>query len=75
MEYIKWENFAKVIDKAMLDCKNSGYGIIEHFPEVRKTIKMPNHYEVGTKVRKAIEDIGGTLLEDLPIPEKSIKQV
>lgn len=33
------------------------------------------HYEVGTKVRKAIEDIGGTMPEDLPTPEKSIKQV
>lgn len=26
------------------------------------------HYEVGTKVRKAIEDIGGTMPEDLPTP-------
>ena len=33
------------------------------------------HYEVGAKVRKAIEDIGGTMPEDLPRPEKSIKQV
>lgn len=33
------------------------------------------HYEVGAKVRRAIEDIGGTMPEDLPIPEKSIKQV
>lgn len=33
------------------------------------------HYEVGTKVRKAIKDIGGTMPEDLPTPEKSIKQV
>lgn len=33
------------------------------------------HYEVGTKVRKAIEDIGGTMPEDLPVPEKSIKQI
>ena len=33
------------------------------------------HYEVGSKVRKAIEDIGGTMPEDLPRPEKSIKQV
>ena len=33
------------------------------------------HYEVGTKVRKAIEDIGGTMPENLPTPEKSIKQV
>ena len=33
------------------------------------------HYEVGSKVRKAIEDIGGTMPEDLPTPEKSIKQI
>lgn len=33
------------------------------------------HYEVGTKVRKAIADIGGTMPEDLPTPEKSIKEV
>jgi len=33
------------------------------------------HYEVGAKVRKAIEDIGGTMPEDLPTPQKSIKQV
>ena len=28
-------------------------------------------YEVGSKVRKAIEDIGGTMPEDLPRPEMS----
>ena len=33
------------------------------------------HYEVGSKVRKAIEDIGGTMPENLPRPEKSIKQI
>ena len=33
------------------------------------------HYTVGTTVRKAIKDIGGTMPEDLPTPEKSIKQV
>jgi len=33
------------------------------------------HYEVGTKVRRAIEDIGGTMPEDLPTPEKSIKEI
>lgn len=32
------------------------------------------HYEVGKKVRKAIEDIGGTMPEDLPSAE-SIKAV
>ena len=33
------------------------------------------HYKVGARVRNAIEDIGGTMPEDLPTPEKSIKQV
>ena len=33
------------------------------------------HYTVGTTVRKAIKDIGGTMPEDLPKPEKSIKQI
>ena len=33
------------------------------------------HYEIGSKVRKAIKDIGGTLPEDLTTPDKSIKQL
>lgn len=33
------------------------------------------HYTVGTTVRKAIKDIGGTMPENLPKPQKSIKQV
>ena len=33
------------------------------------------HYEVGAKVRKTIEELGGTMPEDLPTPEKSIKQI
>lgn len=33
------------------------------------------HYTVGKTVRKAIKDIGGTMPEDLPTPEKSIKEV
>lgn len=33
------------------------------------------HYEVGKTVRKAIEEIGGTMPEELPRAEKSIKQL
>lgn len=33
------------------------------------------HYEVGAKVRKTIEELGGTMPEDLPTPEKSIRQI
>ena len=31
------------------------------------------HYDVGKKVRKAIEELGGTMLEDMPTPKKSLK--
>lgn len=33
------------------------------------------HYDVGKKVRQTIEDLGGTMPEELPTPEKSIKQL
>mgnify|MGYP000849304131 CR=1 FL=1 len=33
------------------------------------------HHSVGKEVRKAIEEIGGTMPEDLPTPEKSIAQL
>ena len=33
------------------------------------------HYSVGREVRTAIEKIGGTMPEDLPVPEKSLQQI
>jgi len=33
------------------------------------------HFEVGKRVREAIEDIGGTLPEEQPTPENSITQI
>lgn len=33
------------------------------------------HYEVGCKVRQTIAELGGTMPEDLPTPEKSIQQI
>lgn len=33
------------------------------------------HYEVGRKVRQTIRELGGTMPEDLPTPEKSVKQI
>lgn len=149
LQYKKWENFLKVIDRAKLSCQNSGFEIQDHFPEVRKMVKIGSdterrlldyelsryscylivqngdprkevialgqtyfaiqtrkqevaanlfritqteaklkrenvktkekanqtHYAVGTTVRKAIKDIGGTMPENLPTPQKSIKQV
>ena len=33
------------------------------------------HYEIGKKVRNAIKDMGGTMPEELPTPEKSLKEL
>ena len=40
LQYKKWENFAKVIDRAKLACNNSGFEIQDHFPEVRKMVEI-----------------------------------
>lgn len=33
------------------------------------------HHEVGAKVRQTIQELGGTMPEDLPTPDKGIKQL
>ena len=42
LEYNKWENFHKVIKKAMVACEMSNNKSFEHFPEFRKPIKGGN---------------------------------
>ena len=34
-----------------------------------------NHYKVGKAVRNTIKEIGGTMPEELPTPEKSVKEI
>lgn len=43
--YGKWENFLNVISKAEIACETSGHKVLDHFPDVRKTIKMPKGAE------------------------------
>ena len=33
------------------------------------------HYNVGKKVRETMKEISGTLPEELPTPEKSVKEL
>lgn len=33
------------------------------------------HYEVGSKIRKTIKELGGTMPEELPTPKKSLKEL
>lgn len=51
LAYAKWENFAKVIEKAIIACVNSGQIADDHFLGVKKKVVMPKGGE------KEIDDI------------------
>jgi len=40
-----------------------------------KTIANQTHHEVGAKVRQTIQELGGTMPENLPTPDKAIPQL
>ena len=40
-----------------------------------KQAAYDSHYQVGKKVRQTIKELGGTMPEDLPTPQKSIAQI
>ena len=40
-----------------------------------KTKANKTHFEIGKKVRQIIEELGGTMPEDLPTPEKDLKKL
>ena len=70
LDYMGYEEFAATfflssIAEAKLRREN-----IQGKQEANKT-----HFEVGKKVRDTIKDLGGTMPEDLPTPEKSIQQL
>jgi len=33
------------------------------------------HYKVGKKIRKTIKELGGTMPEEMPTPNKSLKEL
>ncbi len=39
LNYKQWRNFEKVLQRAILACKNSGYEVVDHFAEVSKIVK------------------------------------
>jgi len=52
LDYSEWRNFSKVIDKARLACKNSGFDMDDHFDETTKKVEMPS------KPKKNKDEIG-----------------
>jgi DNA-damage-inducible protein D len=52
--YLRWENFAQVIDRAKEACANSGYEVADHFRDVTKMVPL------GSGAEREIEDIALT---------------
>ena len=49
--------------------------LLEKQEAPNEIIATNTHYKVGKTVRKAIEDLGGTMPENLPTPNKSLKEL
>jgi DNA-damage-inducible protein D len=49
--YSKWENFAKVIDKAKTACEGVGQIVMDHFPDARKMVS------IGSGSEREIDDL------------------
>lgn len=82
LEYSQWRRFNQAIERAMDACEAAGNEVSEHFANAGKTSVMPNggertiqDYQVGAKVRQTIKELGGTMPEDLPTPDRSIQQI
>jgi len=49
--YSKWDNFAKVIEKAKTACQNSGTSVEDHFIDVDKVVSL------GSGAQRQVEDV------------------
>ncbi len=49
LHYSNWQNFQKIIDKAILACRNSGISEFEQFTGISKLSKRANNAEVEVK--------------------------
>ncbi len=47
LEYNKWENFLKVIEKAKSACQKSSNKVKHHFPEVRKMVDLGSGSQIN----------------------------
>ena len=69
LDYMGYEELAANLFRATQTEAKLRRENIQGKQEANKT-----HFEVGKKVRDTIKDLGGTMPEDLPTPEKSIQQ-
>ena len=70
LDYMGYEELAANLFRATQTEAKLRRENIQGKQEANKT-----HFEVGKKVRDTIKDLGGTMPEDLPTPEKTIQQL
>lgn len=51
LEYARWENFSKAIDRAQKACANTGFDVDDHFREVTKMVQL------GSGAERAVDDV------------------
>lgn len=51
LEYARWENFSKAIERAQKACANTGFDVQDHFREVTKMVQL------GSGAEREIDDI------------------
>ena len=62
LDYAKWDNFSKVIKRAMVACENSGHSVSNDFHEVRKIVEQ-TYFAIQT-YRQEVADHFNELDED-----------
>lgn len=40
LQYLNWQNFEKIIDKAKISCQNSDISVLDHFTDVNKMVQI-----------------------------------
>jgi DNA-damage-inducible protein D len=50
LNYTKWDNFLKVINKAKIACDTSGHQVTDHFADIGKMVK------IGSGTEREIKD-------------------
>lgn len=40
LQYTNWQNFEKIINKAITSCKNSKFNVIDHFIDISKMVAI-----------------------------------
>jgi DNA-damage-inducible protein D len=54
LEYVQWRNFARVLERAMVPCKNSGHDGQSEFIETGDRVEMPVKPQKNNEAKRKI---------------------